>query len=45
VSRDRRDPIDSRGATPGLSGGRVPFDVDLDGRDEETLACITLTRQ
>ena len=33
------------GSTLSLSGGHVEFDVNLDGRDEETLAYLTLTRQ
>jgi hypothetical protein len=33
------------GATLTLSGGHVAFDVNGDGRDEETLAYFTLSRQ
>ncbi len=33
------------GSTLSLSGGHVAFDVNLDGRDEETLAYLTLARQ
>jgi hypothetical protein len=33
------------GSTLALKGGHVEFDVNLDGRDEETIANLTLTRQ
>jgi Lipocalin-like domain len=33
------------GNTLALNGGHVEFDVNLDGKDEEALAYLTLTRQ
>jgi hypothetical protein len=33
------------GTTLSLNGGHVAFDLNGDGRDEETLAYITLTKQ
>jgi len=37
--------MDLSGSTLSLSGGHVWFDANLDGRDEEALAYLTLTRQ
>jgi hypothetical protein len=33
------------GSTLTLNGGHVSFDVNLDGKDEETLAYFTMVRQ